>query len=91
MNSDNNVSNKRIAKNTLALCLRMFVTMGISIYSSRILLENLGAVDYGVYNVVGGIVAMFAILNSTMVNGTQRFLNYELGKGGLKQFTNYTR
>lgn len=81
-------ANKRIVNNSLALCLRMFVTMGISIYSSRIVLENLGVIDYGIYNVVGGVIAMFAILNNSMVNSTQRFLNIEIGKGDIGQTNN---
>lgn len=71
---------KRIAKNTLALTLRMFFTMAVGVYSSRVLLKNLGVVDYGVYNVVGGLVGMFGVLNASLSSGTQRFLNYYLGK-----------
>ena len=75
-------SNKRIAKNSLFLYIRMIVIMLITLYTSRIVLEELGIDDYGVYNVVGGVVAMFSFLNSSMVSATQRYLNYEMGNGG---------
>ena len=74
-------SNKRIVKNTLYLYLRMFVTMIVSLYTARVVLLALGADDYGIYNVVGGIVVLFSFLNTAMSNATQRFLSYELGKG----------
>lgn len=73
-------NNKRIAKNTLMLYARMFFTMGITLYSCRLVLNALGQVDFGIYNVVGGIVAMFGFLNSSMTASTQRFITFELGK-----------
>ncbi len=73
-------NNKRLAKNTLLLYLRMLLTMGISLYTSRIVLATLGAVDYGIYNVVGGFVTMFAIVSGAMTTATQRFLSFEIGK-----------
>lgn len=73
-------NNKRIAKNTLFLYLRMLFTMAVSLYTSRIVLETLGVEDFGIYNVVGGVVAMMSFLNSTMATATQRFLNYEMGR-----------
>ena len=79
---DNSVSNKRIAKNSLFLSIRMIIVMCISLYTSRVILNVLGVEDYGVYNVVGGFVSMFAFLNTSMSNGIQRFYNYELGKNG---------
>lgn len=75
---------KRIINNTVVLTLRMFVTMGISIYSSRIILQALGVVDYGIYNVIGGVISMFSFLNTSMIASTQRFLNYSIGKGEYK-------
>ncbi len=72
---------RRIAKNTAMLYVRMIFTMFVSLYTSRIVLSTLGISDYGVYNVVGGVVSMFSFLNAAMANGTQRFLSYELGKG----------
>lgn len=74
-------NNRRIAKNTLFLYIRMLLTMGVSLYTSRIVLEVLGIEDFGVYNVVGGIVVLFTFINNAMVTSTQRFLNYELGVG----------
>lgn len=79
--SERIVDNKRIAKNTLFLYFRMFLTMGISIYISRVVLDMLGEVDYGIYNVVGGFVAMFTVVSGAMTTATQRFISYEIGKG----------
>lgn len=73
--------NKRIAKNTLMLYVRMFVVMAISLYTSRVVLRTLGVDDYGIYNVVGGFVAMLAYLNSVFVSATQRFISFTLGEG----------
>lgn len=74
-------NNKRIAKNTLMLYIRMFLMMGVSLYTARVVLQILGVEDYGVYNVVGGLVTLFTFLNNTMAVSTQRFLSYDLGKG----------
>lgn len=73
--------NKKIAKNTLLLYIRMFIIMGVSLYTSRVVLDKLGVVDYGLYGVVGGVVAMLSFLNSTLTAGTSRFITYELGRG----------
>lgn len=70
-------SNKRIAKNTLMLYIRMFISMAISLFTSRIILRELGVSDYGVYNVVGGVVALISFLNASMSGATTRFLTYE--------------
>jgi O-antigen/teichoic acid export membrane protein len=71
----NNISNnKRIAKNTLYLYFRMLLTMGVSLYTSRVVLATLGVDDYGIYNVVGGVIVMFGFLNSSMSGATSRFL-----------------
>lgn len=75
-------SNKRLAKNTVLLSIRMVIVLAISLYTTRVVLQVLGIVDYGVYNVVCGFVALFAFLNNSMSNGIQRFFNYELGKNG---------
>jgi len=72
-----NSSNKRIAKNTLFLYGRMIIVLLVSLYTTRIVLNTLGVTDYGVFNVVGGFVSMFAFLNSAMSNTTQRFYNFE--------------
>lgn len=74
-------NNRRIAKNTLMLYFRMMLTMLVTLYTSRIILNTLGVEDYGIYNVVGGIVTMFAFFNSAMSSATQRFLSFEIGKG----------
>lgn len=79
---DNSANNKRVAKNTLFLYLRMIIVMVITLYTTRALLTALGVEDYGVYNVVCGFVSMFSFLNTSMANGTQRFYNYEIGKNG---------
>ncbi len=78
-------SNKRIAKNTLFLYLRMFVVMAVSLVSSRIILQVLGVSDYGLYNAVGSIVVMFTIINGTLSAGTSRFLTFALGKKDLDE------
>lgn len=74
-------NNKRIAKNTLMLYIRMLFTMGVSLFTSRVILQTLGVEDYGVYSVVGGIVSMFTFLNGGMVSATQRYLTFEIGRG----------
>ncbi len=78
-------NNKRIAKNTLLLYFRMFVMMVTSLFTSRIVLDVLGAADYGLNNVIGGVVALFSFLNAALVSATQRFLNFYLGKNDFKQ------
>jgi len=75
--------NKRIAKNTLMLYLRMLLTMAVSLYTVRVVLNTLGVVDYGLYNVVGGIVTMFAFLSGTMASASQRFFAFELGTNNI--------
>lgn len=74
-------NNKRIAKNTLMLYFRMIIVMCVSIYTSRVYLAQLGISDYGTYNVVGGIVAMFSFLNGSLAVSTQRNITFALGKG----------
>ena len=81
----NSSNTKRIARNTILLYFRMFLTMGISLYTSRIVLNTLGVVDFGIYNVVGGVVIMFSFLNSSMSSATQRFLSFELGRNDFVQ------
>lgn len=74
-------NNKRIAKNTLLLYVRMFFIMAIALFTSRVVLSTLGVEDFGIYNVVGGVVAMMGILNGAMSTSTQRYLTFELGRG----------
>ncbi len=78
--SDNTQANKRIAKNTAFLYVRMILVLFVSIYTTRVVLNALGVVDYGINNVVAGFVSMFAFLNTSMANGIQRFYNFTLGK-----------
>ena len=79
--SNNSVNNKRIAKNTLLLYVRMFFVMAVTLFTSRVVLATLGVTDFGIYNVVGGVVAMMGILNNAMAVSTQRYLTFELGRG----------
>ncbi|MDR0733015.1 MAG: lipopolysaccharide biosynthesis protein [Dysgonamonadaceae bacterium] len=74
-------NNKRIAKNTLLLYVRLFFSMIISLYTSRIVLQVFGVDDFGIYSVVGGVVMLLGFFNQSMLTSTQRFLNYEMGKG----------
>lgn len=80
-------NNKRIVKNTVLLYIRMCVLMLISLYTSRVILQTLGVEDYGVYNVVGGIVSMFSIITSSLSNAISRFTIYELGKGNTNRLS----
>lgn len=77
----NSENNKRIAKNTVMLYIRMLLSIVVSLYTSRVVLEVLGVEDYGIYGVVGGVVAMFSFLNASMAGATSRFLTFEMGRG----------
>ena len=79
---------KTIAKNAVFLYIRMIIVTIITLFTSRIILRELGFEDYGLYNVVGGVVALFAFLRSSMNSSTQRFLSYEMGKGNLENLQN---
>lgn len=83
--SDSSTNKKRIAKNTLLLYVRMFFTMAVSLYTSRIVLATLGIDDYGIYNVVGGVVAMFSVLSGSLSSAISRFITFELGHGDSKK------
>lgn len=80
MSSQTTDNNKRIAKNTLLLYFRMLLMMFVTLFTSRVVLDKLGLTDYGIYNVVGGVVAMLGFLNSSMSNAVQRYLSFEIGK-----------
>ena len=82
MSQDNN---KRIAKNTLVLYFRMLFMMAVSLFTSRVILNTLGVEDYGINNVVGGVVAMFSVLSGSMSSSISRFITFELGKGDKKR------
>ena len=81
----NSANNKRIAKNTLLLYVRMLFGMLVSLYTSRVILQTLGVEDYGVYNVVGGVITMFTFLNGAMSSATSRYITFEIGKGNMEQ------
>ena len=80
---DRILNSKYIAKNTIVLYIRQIFILVISLYTVRITLNILGATDYGIYNVVGGVVVLFSFINSAMASSTQRFLNFYLGKKDL--------
>ena len=80
-------NNKRIAKNTIVLYVRMLFLMAINLYASRVVLATLGVTDYGIYNAVGGFVAMFHVINGAMSTATQRFLSFEIGTGDDEKIT----
>lgn len=79
--TDSIANNKRIAKNTLLLYVRMFIMMAVGLFTSRIILDALGVSDYGIYNVIGGLVTMFSVLTGAMSVATSRFLTFALGSG----------
>lgn len=79
--TDTQLNNKRIAKNTLLLYIRMLFLIVVSLYTSRVVLKALGIEDFGIYNVVGGVVMSLSFFNSAMAGATQRFLSFSLGKG----------
>ena len=86
--SNNQSNNKRIARNTTFLYIRMFFALIINLFTARVLLNALGVVDYGVYNVVAGFVSLFGFLNATLSSSVQRFYNYEGTKKGAEGFQN---
>lgn len=83
--SDTSSNNKRIAKNTILLYVRTFLVMVISLYTSRVILQVLGVEDYGVYQVVGGMVAMFAVISQSLSSAISRFITYEIGSGNTER------
>lgn len=72
-------SDKLIVKNTLLLYFRMFITLLVSLYTSRVVLDVLGAEDYGIYSIAGSVVVLFSFLSNAMTGASQRFFSYELG------------
>lgn len=81
MSTDNSSNNKRIAKNTLMLYIRMAFMLVLALFTSRVVLDTLGEEDFGTYNVVGGFVAMFSVISGPLSTAIQRFITYELGTG----------
>lgn len=78
-------NNKTIAKNTVFLYIRMMVTMIVSLYTSRVILQILGVDDYGIYSAVGGIVGLLSFINSSLSTGTSRFITYGIGEGNMEK------
>lgn len=74
-------NNKRIAKNTLLLYFRMLFMMAVSLYTSRVILQVLGIEDFGINNVVGGVITMLGFLTSSLAAASSRYITYDLGKG----------
>ena len=82
-------NNRRIAKNTMLLYFRMLITLFVGLYTSRVVLATLGVSDYGLYNVVGGVIGMFGFLTGMLSAGTQRFITYEIGTGNLENLKKF--
>lgn len=82
--SNQESNSKRIAKNTLLLYFRMILIMVVSLYTSRVILNELGVEDFGIYNLVTGVVVLFSFLSNAMVIDTQRYLSVAIGKGDEK-------
>jgi hypothetical protein len=81
MTFTNSISNnKQIAKNTIFLYIRMMLVMIVSLFTSRIILNTLGMTDYGLNNVIAGVITLFAFLNNSLGAATSRFLTFELGR-----------
>ncbi len=81
MPTGDNSANKRIAKNSFLLYIRMFITLCIGLYTGRAILDALGAEDYGIYNIVAGFVALLSVFTSTITSAAQRFITFEIGTG----------
>ena len=84
MDSESQLNNRRIAKNTILLYVRMLLTMAVALYTSRVVLQVIGVTDFGIYNVVGGIVMMLSFLKGAMTTSIQRYLTFYLGKANLQ-------
>lgn len=83
--SEESFKSKRIVSNTILLYFRMLFLLFINLYASRVILEALGVDDYGIYNIVGGFVAMFSIISAPLTSSCSRFLNYEMGIGNKRR------
>ena len=77
------MNSSRIIRNTGYLYLKMAITMFITLYSTRLLLEALGVVDFGIFNVVGGLIAMLGFVNNSMAVATQRFMSFAEGEDNM--------
>ena len=85
---DEKAKNKQIAKNTIVLYIRTIVILIVSLFTSRVVLNTLGVEDFGIYNVVGGVVTMFSLLTSSLNTTISRFITTELGKGNNERLKN---
>lgn len=77
---DSQSNSKRIAKNTGMLYIRMFVMTAVGLFTARVILHVLGVSDYGIYNIIGGVVVLFSFINAAMTSATQRYLNFYIGR-----------
>ena len=84
MSTQTSYNNKRIAKNAFLLYIRMLFLMVISLYTSRVVLHTLGVVDYGIHNVVGGVIAMLNFINNSLSAASSRFITYDIGLGNVE-------
>lgn len=84
MSNSSHRDSKRIVKNTAFLYVRMLLMMIISLYTSRLVLKELGITDYGIYNVIGGLITIFSFINGSMAQASQRFITYEVGTGNIE-------
>ena len=78
-------NNRTIAKNTFLLYIRMFFLILVQLYTVPIILRTLGIEDYGIYNVVGGVVSMFSFIGTSLASASQRFISFSLGKGNREE------
>ncbi|EGR4210437.1 lipopolysaccharide biosynthesis protein [Vibrio cholerae] len=81
-------NHQRIIKNSVILYFRMILTLGVTLYTSRVVLHELGIEDFGIFNVIGGVISMMAFLSGAMTSATQRFFSFELGQRNLDQLAN---
>lgn len=85
MSNQTSENNKRIAKNTIFLYFRTILILLINLYMSRVILDNLGVTDYGIYNAVGGVIAMFSVVSGALSSSISRFITFELGRDNTKR------
>lgn len=83
MDMDTGQKNRRIVKNTLMLYVRTLISMLVGLYTSRIILGALGVEDFGIQNVLGGVVGMFSLISSSLSSSISRFITFELGKNDI--------
>ena len=88
MHNTISANRRKVAHNTFLLYIRMFVVMGIGLYIGRIILDTLGEIDYGIYNVVGGVITVSSFLLSAISAASQRFISFELGRGETDRLRN---